>query len=135
MLNLIKSAPMNVKVLIRGVAYVVLAVALLATAVALNNGQYQPAGTLQAEPSPATDKLDAELARCKALGTEAANDAGCKAAWQASRDRFLNSKKRYRNRVTDSGPAASRQNQSKPVVGGQGRSDAPVAANRARQPR
>lgn len=126
---------MNVTVLIRGVAYVVLAVALLATAVALNNGQYQPAGTLQAEPSSATDNLDAELARCKALGTEAANDAGCKAAWQASRDRFLNSKKRYRDQVTNSGPTASNPNQSTPVVGGQVRSGAPVPANSAGEPR
>ena len=125
---------MNAKVLIRGVAYVVLAVALLATAIALNNGQYQPADTLQAEPSPATNNLDAELARCKALGTEAASDAGCKAAWQSSRDHFLNSKKRYRNRVTDSGPAASHQHQSKPVMGGQVLSGAPVPANRAGQP-
>jgi conjugative transfer region protein TrbK len=125
---------MNIKVFIRGVAYVVLAVALLATAIALNTGQYQPAGTLQAEPSSATGNLDAELARCKALGTEAANDAGCKAVWQASRDHFLNSKKLYRDRVTDSGPAASNQHQSKPVVGGQVPSSAPVAANRAGQP-
>ena len=126
---------MTFRIVIRGVAYVVLAVALLATAIALNNRQYQPPGSLQDEPSPAIDNLDAELARCKALGTEAANDAGCKAVWQASRDRFLNSKKLYRDRVTDSGPAASNQNQSKPVVGGQVPSGAPVASNKAGQPR
>lgn len=135
MLKQIKSAPMNVKVLIRGIAYVVLAVALLATAIALNNGQYQPADTLQAEPSPPTNNLDAELARCKALGTEAANDAGCKAAWQASRHYFLNSKKRYRDQVTGPAQGVSNQNQSTSVLGGQLSSGAPVPANSAGEPR
>ena len=79
---------MSFKIVIRGVAYVVLAVALLATAIALNNRQYKPAGSLQAEPASAEDDLCGELARCKALGTEAANDAGCKAVWQASRERL-----------------------------------------------
>lgn len=134
MLQQIKSAPMNVKVLIRGVAYVALAVALLATAIALNNGQYQPAGTLQAEPLPATENLDAELARCGALGTKAANDAGCKAVWRANRERFLNSRKLYRDRVPDAEPATSHLNHSKPAVGGQALSGAPVVGNRAGQP-
>jgi conjugative transfer region protein TrbK len=126
---------MSFRIVIRGVAYVILAVALLATAIALNNRQYQPEGTLGAERSPATDNLDAELARCKALATEAANDATCKAVWQASRERFLDTKKLYRDRVTDSAPAALNQNQSPPVSGGQPSSGAPVVANRVGQPR
>jgi len=125
---------MNIKVLIRGVAYVLLAVALLATAIALNNRQYQPEGTLAAEPSPATDNLDAELARCKALGTKAANDAGCKAVWQSSRDRFLNSKKLYRDRVTDPPTATLNPNQPAAASGGQLPTSGPVPANRAEQP-
>lgn len=43
-------------------------------------------------PAPATegnDPLASELARCKALGIEAAKDAGCKAAWAESRKRFF----------------------------------------------
>lgn len=107
---------MRLRIVIRGAAYVVLAVALLATAIALNNRQYPPEGILQAEPSSAIDNLDADLARCKALGTAAANDAGCKAVWQANRERFLNAKGPYQDRVPDSLPAASSAN--KPVGGG-----------------
>ena len=102
---------MSFKIVVRGVAYIVLAVALLATAIALNNRQYQPASTLESAPSSAEDDLDAELARCKALRTEAANDAGCKAVWQAGRERFLGTKKLYQDRAPDSLPPASNVNE------------------------
>jgi conjugative transfer region protein TrbK len=125
---------MSFRIVIRGVAYVVLAVALLATAIALNNRQYRPAGTFQAEPSSATDNLDVELARCKALGTEAANDAGCKAIWQAYRDGFLNSKKLYQERVANPPTATLNPNQPAAASGGQLPTHAPVPANRAGQP-
>jgi conjugative transfer region protein TrbK len=103
---------MRFKIVIRGVAYLVLAVAFLATAIALNNRQYQQAVILQAEPSSTIDNLSAGLARCKALGTEAANDTGCKAAWQASRERFLNAKKPYQDHAPYSLPAASNANEA-----------------------
>jgi conjugative transfer region protein TrbK len=96
---------MSFKIVIRGVAYVVLAVALLATAIALNNRQYKPAGTLQAEPASAEDDLDGELARCRALGTRAVEDARCKAVWQAGRERFVNGNKLYQDRAPISLPA------------------------------
>ena len=108
---------MSFKIVIRGVAYLVLAVALLATAIALNNRQYPPTSTLETAPSSADDDLDAELVRCKALGTEAANDAGCKAVWQASRERFLSAKKLYQDRAPDSLPAALNANEPAPVLG------------------
>jgi conjugative transfer region protein TrbK len=95
------------KIVIRGVAYVVLAVALLVTAIALNNRQYQQPGILDSAPSPAADDFDAELAHCKALGTEAANDANCKAAWQSSRERFFNGSKPYQDRAPVALPPAS----------------------------
>jgi conjugative transfer region protein TrbK len=99
---------MRLQIAIRGVAYLVLAVALLATAISLNNRQYP---RLQAEPSSAVDNLDAALAHCKALGTEAENDAGCKAVWQASRERFLNAKEPHQGHVPHSLPAASNANE------------------------
>ncbi len=43
-------------------------------------------------PAPAAegnDPLVSELARCKALGIEAAKDANCQAAWAESRKRFF----------------------------------------------
>lgn len=97
---------MRLRIVIRGVAYLILVVALLAAAIALNNRQYPPAGILRAEPSSAIDNLDAELARCKVLDIEAAKDAGCKAVWQASRARFLNAKEPYQD-APDSRPAAT----------------------------
>lgn len=100
---------MAFKIIIRGVAYVVLAVALLVTAIELNNRQYQQPGILDSTPSPAADEFDAELARCKALGTEAANDANCKAVWQASRERFLNGNKPYQDRAPVALPPASNE--------------------------
>lgn len=99
---------MRFRIVIRGLAYFVLAVALLATAIALNNRRYQPTGILQAEPSFKIDNLDAALAHCKALGTAAANDAGCTAVWQASRERFLNGP--HQEHAPDSLPAASSAN-------------------------
>ena len=100
---------MSFKIVIRGVAYLVLAVVLLAIAIALNNRQYPPAGALQAEPSSPPDNLDAGLARCKALDTEAANDASCKAVWQAGRERFVNGNKLYEDRAPVSLPPASNE--------------------------
>jgi conjugative transfer region protein TrbK len=108
---------MSSKIVLRGVAYLVLAVALLAAAITLNNRRYPPTSSLEAAPSSATDNLDAELARCTALGTEAANDAGCKAVWQASRERFLNANKLYQNRVPDSLPLASNAGEPAPALG------------------
>jgi conjugative transfer region protein TrbK len=81
---------MAFKIVIRGVAYLVFAIALLATAIATNHREYKPADPLQTRALPSADALDAELARCKALGTGAESDAACKAVWQANRERFLN---------------------------------------------
>jgi len=110
---------MNFKILFRGIAYLALAVALLATAIALNNRQYPPAETSKIESSPPPGTLDAELACCKAIGTEAADDASCKAVWQANRERFLESKKLYQDRVTDFSPAASNPNEPVAAPGGE----------------
>jgi conjugative transfer region protein TrbK len=40
-------------------------------------------------PPHETDPLGAELARCRAIGMAALEDAGCKAAWAENRRRFL----------------------------------------------
>ncbi len=92
---------MDIKHLVRGVAYAALAGVLLATAVALNKQRYPTPSASNGDPSPNAVTLDPELARCKALGAEAARDAACKAAWQANRERFLGSHKLYQDRLTD----------------------------------
>ena len=98
---------MDIKSLVRGVAYVALACALLATAVVLNNRQYSIPSASNGDPSPNAGALDPELARCRALGAEAAQDAACEAAWEANRERFFGSKKLYQDRVTDGVPTTA----------------------------
>ena len=83
----------------RTIAYVALAGALLATAITLNDRRY-PAAEAPGH-SAVTSALDAELARCKAIGAQAAEDAGCKTAWEANRKRFFQPGKLYQDRVTD----------------------------------
>ena len=61
---------------------------LLATAMALSShseSSTNPADTERAVA--ATTALDIDLARCKALGSEAENDAACQAAWRIIRKR------------------------------------------------
>lgn len=98
---------MDTKILIRGVAYVALAGALLASAAALNNRKDPTRSASNGDLSPNVGAPDAELSRCKALGAEAAQDAACKDAWKANRERFLGSKKLYQDRVTDGVPATA----------------------------
>ena len=86
----------------RIIAYVALVGALIATAITLNDRQY-PAAKAPGR-SAATSALDTELARCKAIGTEAAKDANCKAAWEANRKRFFQPGKLYQDRLTDAFP-------------------------------
>jgi conjugative transfer region protein TrbK len=69
-------------------ALIVLVSALLATAMALsshNESSTNPGDTERAVA--ATTALDIDLARCKALGSEAGNDAACQAAWRIIRKR------------------------------------------------
>jgi conjugative transfer region protein TrbK len=77
---------MTFRIVIRSIAYLVFVIALLATAIAPNRRQHEPA--ILRRTSPSTH--EAALARCRALGTGAERDAACTAAWRASRERFLN---------------------------------------------
>jgi conjugative transfer region protein TrbK len=119
---------MAFKIVIRGVAYLVFAIALLATAIAPNHREYKPADPLHTQTAPSADSLDAGLERCKALGTGAENDASCKAAWRANRERFLNGKEVHQDRVLV--PAASDPNGSKRASAG----EFAAPAKRAGQP-
>jgi conjugative transfer region protein TrbK len=85
------SATMDIAIATRGVAYVALAGVLLAVAITFNDQRYPATPARKTELSPTVTPLDAELARCKAIGAEAANDVVCKAVWDANRQRFLQS--------------------------------------------
>lgn len=86
----------------RIIAYVALVGALIATAITLNDRQYPAAKAPGRSAAPSA--LDAELARCKAIGAVAAEDAGCKTAWEANRKRFFQPGKLYQDRVKDAFP-------------------------------
>ena len=110
---------MGIKGLVRGVAYVALAGALLATAVALNNRRSPTPSASNGDPSANSGALDPEIGRCKALGADAAQNAACKAAWQANRERFLESKKLPQQRVavpavSDPKPSATPSREQRP---------------------
>ena len=96
---------MDIKIIARDIAYLALAGALLAAAIALSSRQYPTAEASRTEPSPATAALDAELPHCQTISPEAADDGACKAVWEANRRRFVESGKLYRDRVTDAVPA------------------------------
>ena len=96
---------MDIKTLSRGLAYIVLAAAVFAAAIALSNRQYRAAEA--PKPSPAPSALDSELAHCNAMGAEAADDVVCKAVWEANRKRFFESKKLHQDRVPNPAPATS----------------------------
>jgi conjugative transfer region protein TrbK len=84
----------NIKPFVSAIALIALAGTFLAAAVALNDAQVSPTQSANAQPlATVTGALDAELARCNSIGPEAANDAVCKAAWEANRKRFFESRK------------------------------------------
>jgi conjugative transfer region protein TrbK len=85
-------------------AIVLLAGTVLACAVQLAPQDHgsQPSASSTSENN---DPLAVELARCKALGTDAANDAACKAAWAKSRQRFFASGTRHQGYLIDPFPA------------------------------
>ena len=92
----------NVKIMARGIGYLLVAGALLGAGIALSNRQYPTAETSRTEPWPAAAALDAEFAHCQPIGPEAADDATCKAVGEADRRCFFESAKLYRDRVTHS---------------------------------
>jgi len=97
---------MNIKALGRAVAFIALAGALLATATTLSSRKDPSPQAAKIElPAAATGAVDAELARCKAIGPEAANDAVCKAVWEDNRKRFLESGKPRQDKPIDPFPA------------------------------
>jgi conjugative transfer region protein TrbK len=82
---------MDITIATRGVAYVALVGVLLAIATTSNDQRYPATPAWKTELSPSITTLDAELARCRAIGAEAANGVVCKAVWDANRQRFLQS--------------------------------------------
>jgi conjugative transfer region protein TrbK len=81
-------------------AIVLLAGTMLACAIELG----RLGGTSEPSVVPTSDTNEPfarELARCKALGSDAVNDAACRAAWKESRERFLKGAKPDQRRAID----------------------------------
>ena len=79
---------MDPKIIARAAAVILLAGAVLACALELA----RQGRTLESSLPAADDKMDRlanELARCRALGAEAAHDPACKTVWAQNRARFL----------------------------------------------
>ena len=106
---------MNIKIMARGMGYLLIAGGLLGAGIALSNRPYPTAETSRTEPS-ATAALDVELAHCQAIGPKAAADATCKAVRKADRRRLVESGKLYRDRVTHSVPATPDMNDPAPPL-------------------
>lgn len=97
---------MVIKALGRAVALITLAGALLATATTLSNHKESSPQAAKTElPAAAAGASDAELARCRAIGPDAANDAVCKVVWEDNRKRFLESGKPRQDKPFDPFPA------------------------------
>jgi conjugative transfer region protein TrbK len=95
---------MDPKIIARAAAAILLAGTVLACAVEVarlgrDSGPSTSATDIHVDP------LAAELARCKALGAEAANDDACKRAWAKSRERFFAPGAPYQGRPVDPFPA------------------------------
>ena len=103
----------QIQALARATGYVVVAVAITATAFHFRHdgtGASAPARM----PAAVSDPLAPELARCQAIGMAAKDDAACEAAWAENRRRFCT----YRpagsatsTPPTDQQPAAKREGQ------------------------
>jgi conjugative transfer region protein TrbK len=96
---------MDPKIIARAAAVILLGGAMLACTLELAwQGR-----TLESSLPAAHDNMDPlvnEVARCKAVGAEAAHDAACKAAWAENRARFLAPSAPRQDRSIELFPAA-----------------------------
>ena len=94
---------MDPKIVARAAAIILLGVAVLAGALELA----RQGRTLNSSLPAAHDNLDLadELARCRALGAEAAHDPACKGVWAQNRARFLAPSAPYQDRSIQLFPA------------------------------
>ena len=95
---------MDPKIIARAAAVILLAAAVLACALELA----RQGRTLESSLPAAHDNMDRlanELARCRALGAEAAHDPACKGVWAQNRARFLAPGAPYQDRSIELFPA------------------------------
>jgi conjugative transfer region protein TrbK len=117
---------MNIKALSRAAAFIALAGALLAAATTLSSRKNPLPEAAKAElAATAAGALDAELARCRAIGPEAANDAVCKAVWEDNRKRFFEFGKPRQDKPLNPFPATPDSKMEASSAGGEPPKDIP----------
>ena len=124
---------MDPKIVARAAAVILLGVAVLAGALELA----RQGRTLDSSLPAAHDNMDLahELARCRALGAEAAHDPACKGVWVQNRARFLAPSPPHQDRsielfaatpdvpkgILDRAPSTPQSDGSTPGTGPEGR--------------
>jgi conjugative transfer region protein TrbK len=83
-----RGRPLDIAAFGRAADFVLVAAAIIATAVRLDAHKAEP--SLNTTPSaPTADPLAAELSRCQSIGMAAQNDSACASAWAENRRRFF----------------------------------------------
>lgn len=101
---------MDQKILTRAIAVLVFAIAMVA-AVARFGGAEDESDTRDVRTEWRINPLAAELERCRTLGLEAADDAGCAAAWAENRKRFFSTESLSREDLR-----SKRQDRIRPTI-------------------
>lgn len=78
----------NLRAVARAAGFVLVAVAIVATAIHVGRHEVAPRPA-ETAVEPQTDPLVQEIIRCEALGMAAEQDARCNAAWAENRRRFF----------------------------------------------
>jgi len=82
--------PREIRAFGRGLGLTAIALLLILAAIRIHRGENFTL-SLRPAPSLSSDPLGRELARCRAMGLTAADDADCKATWAENRRRFFGS--------------------------------------------
>jgi len=100
--------PFQITAIARAAGYAAVAAAIATTVLHFRHDDAGASATVRT-PSIESDPLAPELARCKAIGMAAKDDAACEAAWAENRLRF------FTYRPTDGAPSA-RTTERKPAA-------------------
>jgi conjugative transfer region protein TrbK len=104
-----RTRALNIRVAGRAAGYLLVAAAIIATAVRFDVRKSAPTPTA-ANPAPSGEPLAAELARCQSIGIAAQSDVACAQAWAENRRRFFT----YRPSETSDRPAPTTPARAKP---------------------
>jgi conjugative transfer region protein TrbK len=83
-----RGRPFNISAIGRALGFAFVVAAIVAAALHVQTSEPGIQG-LQVTPTTSSDPLTEELQRCRALATQAKDDAGCEAAWAENRRRFF----------------------------------------------